>query len=85
MRGHPNDFHSVADQCMPGLSALMFHAMTMPDERGNSLMISLLGVAASLRDLGVNIAASTEVLASMFLLAPRGEKTGADVEKSANQ
>ena len=85
MRGHPNDFHGVADQCMPGLSALMFHAMTMSDERGNSLMISLLGVAASLRDLGVNIAASTEVLASMFLLAQGREKTGADAEKSANQ
>lgn len=86
MKAHPNDFHSVADQCLPGLSALMFHAMSMSEERGNPLMISLLGVAASLRDLGIDITESTEVLATMFLLrAQGGQRTRADVEKSADK
>jgi hypothetical protein len=85
MKGHPNDFHRVADQCMAGISMLMFHAMTMPDERGNSLMISLLSVAANLRAFGVDIAEPTNALATMFLLSGRGQTTGADFEESGNQ
>jgi hypothetical protein len=67
MQGHPDNFHGVADQCMPGLNALLLHAMTMPEERGTPLMISLFGVVASLRDLGVDIDASTGALTKMFV------------------
>ena len=82
IKGHPSDFHGVADQCIPGLNALMLQAMTMPEE-GNSLMISLLGVIASLRELDVNIAASTGALAQTFLLAQVKRTSDADGEKKA--
>jgi hypothetical protein len=68
MKGRPDNLHTVADQCRPGLNALLSHAMAMPEERSNSLMMSLLGVVASLRDLGVDIDESTSVLAQMSLL-----------------
>lgn len=54
-----NDFRAVADQYMPGLNALLSHAMMMPEQRGNQLMTSLLGVVASMRDLGVDVDALT--------------------------
>lgn len=82
MKGHP-DFRSVADQCMPGLNALLLNAMTMPEERGTPLMISLLGVVASLRDLGVNIDASTGVLTEMFVALRLEQASEADGEKKA--
>jgi hypothetical protein len=62
-----NNLHTVADQSMPSLNALLFHAMTMPEEQGNSLMTCLLGVVASLRDVGVDIDESTSTIAKFCL------------------
>lgn len=55
MKGHPNDLASLADRCAPCLHAIMLRAFSMPDESGNSLMLSLLTLAAALRDSGVEI------------------------------
>ena len=72
MKGHPNDFRTLADACMPGLKALLLQAVMAPDERRNSLATSLLAVAASLRDLGVDIDPPITMLANWFLLT-RGQ------------
>src|SRR5260370_15871849 len=68
MKGHPDNFKTVAAQCIPGLNALLLNAMMMPEERRHPLMIPLLGVVASLRDLDVDIEESTAVLAQMSVL-----------------
>jgi hypothetical protein len=67
MKGHADNLHTVADQCIPGINALLLQAMAMPEERGNALMISLLALVGSLRDLGADINASTNALATMLL------------------
>jgi hypothetical protein len=63
MKGHPDDLHSMANRCNAGLNALLMQAAMMPEKRRGSLMSSLLGVVASLRDLGVEIDPSTMTLA----------------------
>jgi hypothetical protein len=85
MTGHPDNFKTVAAQCMPGLNALLFSAMMMPEERRHPLMISLLGVVAGLRDLDVDIEESTAVLAKMSVLwqAQAQQASEADGEKNA--
>jgi hypothetical protein len=55
MKGHPNDFASLAGRCAPCLHALMLQAWSMPADSGNSLMLSLLKLAAALRDSSVEI------------------------------
>lgn len=55
MKGHPDDLKSLAKRCAPCLQAVMFHAVTMREESGNPLMISLLSMAGALRDIGVEI------------------------------
>ena len=68
LKANANSIHTVADQCMPGINGLLLHAMTMQTECVNSLATCLLGAVAGLRDLGVDIDASTNALAKMFLL-----------------
>lgn len=67
MKGHPDNFQTVADDCMPGLKALLLHATAMPQECVK-LGICLLGVVEALRELGVDIDASTIVLAKCVAL-----------------
>jgi hypothetical protein len=67
MKAHPDNLQAITDQCTPGLTALLFHAIAMPEERGNALAISLLGVVAALRGLGTDVDASTTVLAKLFV------------------
>ncbi len=55
MKGHPDDLPSLAEQCMPGLNALLLQASSMPEQSGNSLMIALICLVAALRDLGADI------------------------------
>ena len=55
MKGHPDDLESLADRCAPCFHAIMLSAMSMPDDSGNSLMISLITLAATLRNIGVEI------------------------------
>ncbi len=55
MKGHPDDLESLADRCAPCFHAIMLSAMSMPDDSGNSLMISLITLAAALRNIGVEI------------------------------
>lgn len=55
MKGHPDDLKSLADRCAPCLHAIMLHAMSMPGDSGNSLNISLITLAATLRDVGIEI------------------------------
>jgi len=40
---------------MPGLQALLMLATSMPEQRGNSLLFSLITLVATLRDLGASI------------------------------
>jgi hypothetical protein len=72
-KAHPSEFCATADQCMPCLRALLFHAIHMSGEQGSLLAVSLLGVVGGLRDLGVTIDASTDDLAKVFV-ALRGRK-----------
>jgi hypothetical protein len=55
MKGGPDDLGSIAQQCAPCLHALMLRAMTSDDSAGNSLMLSLLTMAASLREMGAEV------------------------------
>ena len=55
IKGHPDDLTRLADCCAPCLHAIMIQAVSMPAETGNSLVHSLLTLAAGLRDLGVEI------------------------------
>ncbi len=66
IKGHPDNLKKVAQQCIPSLHALMVSAMAMHEERGNSLMIPLLGLVAGLRDHGVDVNPSNE-FARMFV------------------
>lgn len=55
MKGRADDLDSVAKRCAPCLRALMLHALLSHDDSANSLMISLLTLAASLREMGVEV------------------------------
>jgi hypothetical protein len=66
MKGHPDELKSVASQCIPGLNALLLHAVTMSGEPGNTLAISLISLIGSLRALGIEID-SSNVFAKLFV------------------
>jgi len=70
MKSHPDNFNATVKDCVPGLNALLMYAVMMPQERGNPLAVSLLGVTASLRDLGVDMDPLTNVMATWFSLTP---------------
>ncbi len=55
MKGHPDDLKSLADRCTPSLNAIMLHAMSMRDDPGQRVMVSLIALAATLKDVGVEI------------------------------
>jgi len=55
MKGPPDDLQSLADRCTPGLHTIVLHAMSMGDESGQFLMVSLIALAAALKDVGVDI------------------------------
>jgi hypothetical protein len=55
MKGHHDDLASLAGRCAPCLHAIMLQAFSMPADSGNSLTLSLLKLAAALRDSGVEI------------------------------
>jgi len=78
----PNDLHAMVAQCIPGLNALLLHAITMPEDRGNSMMICLLGVLSSLRELGVDIDEYTSVLAKFCLRSSNKVKPGAEAPEA---
>ena len=67
IKGNPKDFRTVAQQSLPGINALMLHAMAMPEERGNSLMIPMIALVAALRDQGVDVQPSN-IFTRMFVL-----------------
>jgi len=54
-KGSPDDLESLADRCAPCLRAMMLCAFSMPDESAISIMIPLISLAASLRDVGIEI------------------------------
>jgi hypothetical protein len=70
MKAHPDDLKAVADQCMPGLGALLYHAISLPEERASTLAKSLLGALAALRDLGVDVNEPVAALAERLLARP---------------
>jgi hypothetical protein len=55
MKRHPDDLQSIANRCVPGLHAIMFHVISMRDGAGQELMVPLLALAAALRDIGIEI------------------------------
>ncbi|MGI9012664.1 MAG: hypothetical protein ACR2GY_00275 [Phycisphaerales bacterium] len=55
IKGHPDDLKLLADRCTPGLNAIMLHAMSMRDDSGQPVMVSLIALAAALKDIGVEI------------------------------
>jgi hypothetical protein len=67
----------AAQELMPGLKALLMRATAMPQGSGNSLGACLLGVVASLRDLGIDIDPSITAPTDVFIAwrrspAPQG-------------
>ncbi len=54
-KGNADGLPSVVERCMPGLQALLMLATSMPEQRGNSLLFSLITLVATLRDLGASI------------------------------
>lgn len=55
MKGGPDEIDSIARQSAPFLRALMVRAMSCNDNSSNALMASLVGMAASLREMGTEI------------------------------
>ena len=66
MKSNPDNLQKLAQQCLPGINALMLQAMAIPEERRNSLMIPLVALVAALRDLGVDVQTS-EIFPRMFV------------------
>jgi hypothetical protein len=67
MKGHSGDLPSVAQDCKACLHALFIRGLSMPEQSGTALVNSLVGLAAALRDLGVDI--DQESLFARFFLA----------------
>lgn len=76
MKGCPDGIQALADKCIPGVSALLLHAMSLPDGRGDPLTISLIGVVENLRDLNVNVDESAGALVKMSLLSMVSRRSG---------
>jgi hypothetical protein len=74
IKSHPGNLQAVADQSLPGINALMMHAIGMPEERGNSLMIPLIALVAELHDHGVDVR-SSNIFTRMFVALRRSPKT----------
>ncbi|MEO6754841.1 MAG: hypothetical protein ABIP85_23955 [Chthoniobacteraceae bacterium] len=55
MTCHPNELKDVAERCAPHLQGLMMRAMCLQSDAANELMISLLLLAKSLREMGAEI------------------------------
>jgi hypothetical protein len=66
MKSNPANLQNLAQQCLPGINALMLSATAMPEESGNSLMIPMLALVAALRDLGVDVQTSN-IFSRMFV------------------
>jgi len=77
MKGNPDDLDSIAQQCAPCLRALMLHAMTSHDNAGNALMMSLVTMAASLREMGAEVDPENPFDKSFFALPSRSESEAA--------
>lgn len=65
MRGHPRDLHEIVERFKVPLNALLIQAMMLHGEHRGSLTHSLLGVVATLHELGVDIDPSTLALAKV--------------------
>lgn len=76
MKGGPNDLGSIAQQCAPCLHALMLRAMTSDDNAGNTLLSSLVTMAASLREMGAEV--DPENLFGKFFFALQSRKKPED-------
>lgn len=55
MKGHPDELKSIAGRLTPGLNKIMLHAMTMRNDSGKEIMLSLIRLATTLRGIGVEI------------------------------
>lgn len=74
MKGHPDDLASLAERCAPCLRAIMLQALSMPADSGNPLMLSLLTLAAALRDSGVEIDPDNMFRKCFFALKKQPDK-----------
>ena len=77
MKGGPDDLDSIAQQCAPCLHALMLRALTSNHNAANALMLSLVTMADSLRNMGAEV--DPENLFGKFFVAvqSRSEDEGA--------
>lgn len=55
MKGGAEDLNAIAQRCAPYLHALMLIAMTSNEESADSFMISLVTMAASIREMGAEV------------------------------
>lgn len=55
MKGHPDELKSIAGRLTPGLNKMMLHAMSMGNDSGNEVMLSLIRLATVLRGIDVEI------------------------------
>lgn len=76
MKGHPGDLQKVADQCIPGINALLLHSLSTTDDHGTLLTTHLCFVLKLLRDSGVNVDDFTTKLAKMALLVKASAMEG---------
>lgn len=76
---NPHNLHRIAERCLPGINALMLHAIGMPEERGNSLMIPLVAFLAALREHGVDVQSSN--IFTRIFVALRGSPKPGDRNK----
>src|SRR5437868_2436595 len=83
IKSHPDSLQNVAQQCLPGINALMSCAMAMPEARGNLLMIPIVALVAALRDEGVAVQPS-DIFSDMFVALRDSRKSKRQGETREN-
>src|SRR5437868_2915108 len=83
IKSHTDSLQNVAQQCLPGINALMSCAMAMPEARGNLLMIPIVALVAALRDEGVAVQPS-DIFSDMFVALRDSRKSKRQGETREN-
>ena len=78
MKGGIDDLDSIAERCAPCLHALMLRAMAADNDSGNALMVSLVAMASSLRDMGAEVDPHDLFGKFFFAIAARNENATGD-------
>ena len=54
-KGHPGNLQRLAEQCAPGVQALLLHASLLPEPAGGAVTAALFQLAAALRSVGADV------------------------------